>query len=65
MLNYKAENAPYGYFVLNHDGLIRDVNATFLHWLGYEYDEVINTNIESLLSIANKMMFHTLFFFFF
>ena len=62
MLNYKAENAPYGYFVLNHDGLIRDVNATFLHWLGYEYDEVINTNIESLLSIANKMMFHTLFF---
>ena len=62
MINYTAENAPYGYVALNHNGLIRDVNTTFLDWLGYEYDELIHTNMESLLSVAGKMMFHSLFF---
>lgn len=62
MINYKAENVPYGYFVLNNGGLIRDVNITFLNWLGYEYDELIHTNIEALLSIASKMLFHSVFF---
>lgn len=62
MVNYKAKNVPYGYFVLNNDGLIRDANLTFLNWLGYDYDELINTNIEASLSIASKMMFHSLFF---
>ena len=58
MINYKAENAPYGYFVLYNGGLIRDANITFLNWLEYEYDELIHTNIEALLSIASKMLFH-------
>lgn len=62
MENYKAENAPYGYFVLNHEGLIKDANLTFLNWLGYEQAELINTNIEASLSIASKMIFHSIFF---
>lgn len=61
-INHKNENTPYGYFVLDQNGSIRDANPTVLNWLGYEHEELIHTNIEALLSIASKMIFHTIFF---
>lgn len=36
------ENAPCGYFLLDHDGIITSVNGTLLRWLGYERNEVVN-----------------------
>jgi PAS domain S-box-containing protein len=35
------DNAPDGYCVMDIDGLIRDMNATQLNWLGYSRQEVI------------------------
>lgn len=62
MLNCRTENAPYGHIILNNDGVIRDVNETFSRLLGYGYDELVHRNLESFLSIASKIMFHSLFF---
>lgn len=62
VMNCRTENTPYGYIILDRDGYIRDVNNTFLKLLGYDYDELVQTQFESLLSNASKMMFHSLFF---
>lgn len=62
VINCRTENTPYGYVILNHEGFIRDVNSTFLKLFGYDYDELVQTQFESLLSKASKMMFHSLFF---
>jgi len=56
------DNAPCGFMVLTNQGYIIDINQTFLKMIEYEYNEVVNKHIESFLSIASKLMFHTLFF---
>lgn len=38
------------------------MNLTFLKWLEYDYEELVDTNIEASLSIASKMIFHSFFF---
>ena len=44
------DNAPDGYCVVDADGLIREMNATQLNWLGYSRREVIGQmRLEDLL----------------
>lgn len=62
MVNYLDENAPFGYFALDPNGLIMDANLTSLTWLGYEREEWLGTNIEESLSVSSKMIFHSFFF---
>ena len=57
-LNY----APCGFIAITHDGIMMEVNQTFLEWMGYERVELIDQHIELLMSKTNKMMFHAYFY---
>jgi diguanylate cyclase (GGDEF)-like protein/PAS domain S-box-containing protein len=53
---------PGFYFVLGRQGLLKEMNQTFLNMLGYEFGELQGAHIEEVLSNVNKMMLHSLFF---
>ncbi|MEJ0057724.1 MAG: PAS domain-containing protein [Bacteroidota bacterium] len=36
------ENAPCGYFSVNKDGMVTNMNKTMLHWLGYRKEELVD-----------------------
>jgi len=57
-LNY----APCGFLSITHEGIITEVNQTFLKWLGYEQADVLNKHIEFLMSTPNKLIFHSYFY---
>ncbi|RXZ80987.1 diguanylate cyclase [Paenibacillaceae bacterium] len=57
-LNY----APCGYISITHEGVISAVNETFLHKMGYKLEELVNKHIESIMSTANKLIFHSYFY---
>jgi PAS domain S-box-containing protein len=51
-------NAPCGYLSLNEDGFFVEVNDTFLEWLGYTREEMINVlRISDLLTDAGRADF--------
>ncbi|SFE77266.1 PAS domain S-box-containing protein/diguanylate cyclase (GGDEF) domain-containing protein [Paenibacillus catalpae] len=54
--------APCGYFSITDKGLIQSVNQTLLRMLGYDREELLERHIESTMSVANKMFFHTYFY---
>ncbi|GMK48659.1 hypothetical protein PghCCS26_57890 [Paenibacillus glycanilyticus] len=54
--------APCGYFAITDKGLIQSVNQTLLTMLGYDREELLERHIESTMSVANKMFFHTYFY---
>lgn len=58
----RIDNAPYGYLVLTKQGIIKETNKTFLKMIDEEQDNLINKNIEVILSPASKLIFYTLFF---
>lgn len=53
--------APCGYIALNNQGIIKEINQTFLTMTGYEKEELLEHYLESYLPIASKIMFHSLF----
>lgn len=57
-LNY----APCGYFSITDRGTIESVNQTLLQMLGYEHHELIGRHIETVMSVTNKLFFHTYFY---
>jgi len=57
-LNY----APCGFLSITHEGIITDINQTFLQWMGYEQEDLINKHIEILMSTPNKLIFHSYFY---
>lgn len=57
-LNY----APCGYFSISNTGLIQSVNQTLLNLLIYDRDELLDQHIESMMSVTNKLFFHTYFY---
>ncbi|WP_195575179.1 diguanylate cyclase [Paenibacillus sp. 1001270B_150601_E10] len=57
-LNY----APCGFISISHEGMILEVNHTFGDQMGYNKSELIGKHIESLMSIANKLIFHSYFY---
>lgn len=60
-INSIFENIPCSYILLNNQGIITDANKKFLEMIEYEYGDVINKHIEEFLSVASKMLFHSLF----
>ena len=57
----QLEHAPCGFMSLDHQSNITEVNETFLQWTGFTKD-IVGQNFDSLLSAANKMMFHSYFY---
>lgn len=57
-LNY----APCGFMSITLEGKIIEVNQTFLEWMGYKPEDLLNEHVECLLSMANKLIFHSYFF---
>ncbi|HSI78121.1 MAG TPA: ATP-binding protein [Lunatimonas sp.] len=54
------QNAPFGYMSIREDGLIVNINATLLSWLGYERQEiVIQKSFQDLLGMGGKIYFET------
>lgn len=62
MLKKRLNNAPVGYLVLNHDGIMIESNLTFLQWMGYENEDLVGQHMESILTLANKLIFHSYFY---
>ena len=55
------DSAPCGYFSLSNKGIILEVNKTLLDMLGFEREELLQKHIETILSVTNKLFFHTYF----
>lgn len=55
-------NAPCGFLVFSDDGKIVDVNDTLLVLLGYEREELLETHIEKIFSVAGRIFYQTHFF---
>lgn len=61
-MEQRFNEAPCGFVSLDHDGVIIEVNTTFLHWIGYHRDELLYNHFEKLLSPPNKVIFHSYFY---
>ncbi|MEC0177508.1 sensor domain-containing diguanylate cyclase [Paenibacillus favisporus] len=57
-LNY----APCGYVSITREGSVVDVNQTFLDMMEYREEDLIGRHIESIMSTANKLIFHSYFY---
>lgn len=54
------QNAPFGYLSIREDGLIVNINATLLGWLGFSWNEVVlEKSFQDLLSMGGKIYFET------
>ncbi|SDO27282.1 diguanylate cyclase (GGDEF) domain-containing protein [Psychrobacillus sp. OK028] len=53
---------PCGYVSMTPQGIILDVNDTFLEMGNYTQDNLISNHIESIMSVANKLLFHSYFY---
>jgi PAS domain S-box-containing protein len=52
--------APCGYLSYLDNGLIIQINATLLQWLGYQQDEVVDVlSLQDLLSVGSKIYYET------
>lgn len=61
-MDIQLNNAPCGYFSISSAGILVAINQTFLDMLVFEREQLIGKHIESVMSISNKMMFHTYFY---
>ncbi|ACX68413.1 sensor domain-containing diguanylate cyclase [Paenibacillus sp. Y412MC10] len=57
-LNY----APCGYVSITHEGMVAEVNQTFLDMMGYRLEDVLQKHFEAMMSTANKLIFHSYFY---
>ncbi len=56
-------DAPCGYISFSNTGIIYNLNATLLNWLGYDRDEIIGkVKIQDLFNMGGKIFFETHFF---
>lgn len=58
----RLQYAPCGYVSITHEGIIADVNQTFLDKMGYEQADLVHKHFESIMSTANKLIFHSYFY---
>ena len=58
----RLKYAPCGFISISHEGYITEVNQTFLDWMGYKEADLLNKHFEVLLSVANKLIFHSYFY---
>ncbi|MDP9699225.1 diguanylate cyclase (GGDEF)-like protein/PAS domain S-box-containing protein [Paenibacillus intestini] len=61
-MDIQLDTAPCGYFSISDSGVIMSVNQTLLDMIGRERDELMGKHIESVMSVTNKVFFHTYFY---
>lgn len=61
-MDNRMDFAPCGYIKLTPQGIIKEVNYTFLAMTGYGHEDLLEMHFESFLSLASKIIFHSLFF---
>lgn len=60
-MNDRINYAPCGYFSLNSQGIIEQVNQTFASIIGFSLNDLVGKHIDTLLTTASKMIFDSLF----
>jgi len=58
-MDERLNEAPCGYICLRDTGEIREINRTLLRTLGYDREDLVGRHIETILSAANRIFFHT------
>lgn len=58
----RLKYAPCGYISITQTGIVSDVNDTFLEWMGYKEEDLVQKHFESIMSTANKLIFHSYFY---
>lgn len=58
----RLKYAPCGYISISQTGIVTDVNDTFLEWMGYKEEDLVEKHFESIMSTANKLIFHSYFY---
>ncbi|MBY0009190.1 sensor domain-containing diguanylate cyclase [Paenibacillus typhae] len=61
-MDERLEYAPCGYLSITHQGIITDMNHTFLFLMGYTREALLHKHIESIMSKANQLVFHSYFY---
>ncbi|MEG0440311.1 MAG: sensor domain-containing diguanylate cyclase [Solibacillus sp.] len=61
-MDARLNEAPCGFLAMGRNGDIIEVNRTFLEWTGYEKKQLKNIHFEKLLTVANKLIFHSYFY---
>lgn len=61
-MNERLEYAPCGYISITHEGIITEVNQTFLDMMGYTREEILQKHVDFLMSKANQLVFHSYFY---
>lgn len=61
-MDERLDYAPCGYLSITHQGIITDMNQTFLYLLGYKREDLMHKHIESIMSKANQLVFHSYFY---
>jgi diguanylate cyclase (GGDEF)-like protein/PAS domain S-box-containing protein len=61
-MDERLEYAPCGYLSITHEGIIVDMNHTFLDLMGYTREALLHKHVESIMSKANQLVFHSYFY---
>ncbi|GIP29004.1 hypothetical protein J23TS9_41340 [Paenibacillus sp. J23TS9] len=61
-MDERLKYAPCGYVSITHKGTVTDVNQTFLDLMGYQPEDLVDQHLESIMSTANKLIFHSYFY---
>ncbi len=61
-MDERLKYAPCGYISITHEGMVTDVNHTFLEMMGYTREDLVHKHIESIMTTANKLIFHSYFY---
>lgn len=58
----RLDLAPCGYISISQEGMLIDMNKTFLHMIGFAFDELSQKHLETIMSKTNRFIFHTYFY---
>ncbi|MFC7678812.1 diguanylate cyclase [Paenibacillus sp. GCM10028914] len=61
-MDERLKFAPCGYVSITQKGIVTDVNQTFLDMMGYTQEDLVQKHFESMMSTANKLIFHSYFY---
>ncbi|MWV46300.1 diguanylate cyclase [Paenibacillus sp. HJL G12] len=55
----RLKYAPCGYVSITYDGIVTDVNQTFLNVMGYTYEDLVQKHFESIMTSENQQVFQS------
>ena len=61
-MDNRLEYAPCGYISITHEGVVTEMNQTFLDLMDYKREELTGRHLESIMSKANQLVFHSYFY---